>query len=426
MSQKSIASMDKTTRGKRIGAIALGLGILALIGWAVMPKPTPADFGEIVRGPLQVTIDEEGETRVRDRFTVSAPVAGRVLRIELEPGDTVTAGETVLAVFQPSEPQLLDARSRREAEARVGAAEAALGEARAQRDRAVAELRFAERDRERYTRLAEEEVVAASRLDMAELEEKTRTEALQAAELAVRRAEKDLDAARAVLLQASSGVEKAGGLKNSGQPITLRSPIDGVVLRRLRESESIVPAGEPLLEIADPSRLEIVTDLLSSDAVQVDIGDRVLLEQWGGEEVLEARVRRVEPYGFTKFSALGVEEQRVNVILDFADPHGAWERLGDGYRVEVRIVVWQADDIVKAPTSSLFRIGEGWGVFVVEGAATEDGVVQGGVARKREVEIGRRTGLEAQIVGGVEAGDVVVLHPSDELEDGMEVVRRGV
>ena len=383
--------------------------ILILIGLSLRPKPHPADFAVVERGLLRVTIDEEGETRVRDRYVVSAPLAGRVLRIELEPGDPVVAGDTVLATFQPTDPVLLDARSRAEAEARVKAAEAALGRADADRDRALAELKKAEADLDRTAKLAADEIVSAERLEAMELEHDTRQKAVRAAEFAVRTHSYDLEVARASLVE-------PGGEGSSREPILIRSPIDGTVLRRLHESESVVPAGEPLLEVADPEDLEIVSDLLSTDAVKVRSGQKVLIEQWGGDAPLAGVVRRVEPSGFMKISALGVEEQRVNVIVDLRDPRDAWESLGDGFRVEVRIVTWEQDDVVTVPSSSLFRHEEGWAVFAVEE----------GHASLRPVEIGQRNGLAAQVMSGLEEGRQVIVHPSDSIEDGVAVAERGV
>jgi HlyD family secretion protein len=202
----------------------------------------------------------------------------------------------------------------------------------------------------------------------------------------------------------------------AGRVVTVTAPVDGVVLKRNRESESFVPAGDPLVEIGNPHQLEIVSDLLSTDAVKVQPGARALVEQWGGDKVLEAVVRRVEPSGFTKISALGVEEQRVNVILDFKDPAGAWTALGDAYRVEIRIVIWEAADVVKAPTGALFRSTDQWAVYVVED----------GRARRTRVELGQQTGQEAEVLSGVGEGARVVLHPPDTLEDGARVEERAL
>ncbi|MEE8523844.1 MAG: HlyD family efflux transporter periplasmic adaptor subunit, partial [Thermoanaerobaculia bacterium] len=362
----------------------VGLVVVWLVALSLRPKPEPADVTIVERGSLRVTIDEEGETRVRERYMVSAPVAGRVLRIELESGDPVIADETVLASFQPSAPVPLDARSHAEAEARVRSAQAALGRARAERQRIAAELRFAEAEGQRFRRLATAEIVSQETLESAELKVETNQDAVRSAEFAVKNAESDLEVARARLLQ-----DDVGG-SATRKPILIRAPVAGVVLRRLRESEAIVPAGEPLIEVANPDELEIVSDLLSTDAVKIRRGQRVLIEQWGGDRPLDGVVRRVEPYGFTKISALGVEEQRVNVVIDFDDPREAWEALGDGYRVEVRVIVWESDDVIKVPTSALFRRGDQWAVFVLAD----------GKAAERQVEIGERNGLEAEVKSG--------------------------
>ena len=379
------------------------------IGFAFRPQPLSADFITATRGSLQVTVDEEGETRVRDRFLVSAPLAGRVLRIEHEPGDRVIANETVLATFLPSDPMLLDARSRAEAEARKKAAKATLDRSRVEHTRALAEQGYADAELARHAELDESELISKDQLEATELRAKTMQEAVKSADFSVRAAEFELEVARASLLQATHG----GGATDT--TLILRSPIDGVVLQRLRESEAIVPAGEPLLEVADPTRLEIVSDLLSTDAVKVSPGDPVLVEQWGGDYTLHGRVRRIEPYGFTKISALGVEEQRVNVITDLEDVHEAWKALGDGYRVEVRIVIWDSTDVLKIPTNALFRTGEVWAVYVVDQ----------GLATIREVSVGQRTGFEAEILDGLKVGDQVIAYPSDQISDGAAVVQRG-
>jgi HlyD family secretion protein len=368
--------------------------VLALLAVALWPETVPADVAAVARGPLQVTVDEEGETRVRERFVVSAPVAGRVLRIDLEAGDRVARG-TALASFLPVDPALLDARSRAEAQAAAGAAESALGRARAELHRAEAALALARSEAARHRELARAKIVSAGVLEAKESELKAAEEALRAAQFAVAGAGHERAMARARLDPPS----------RSGGAIAIASPVDGVVLRRLRESESVVAAGEPLLEVGDPRALEIVSDLLSTDAVKVRPGNAVLVEQWGGERTIHGTVRRVEPSGFMKVSALGVEEQRVNVVEE------AWKALGDGYRVEVRIVIWEAKDAVKVPTTSLFRSGEGWSAFVVEG----------GRARARAVEIGRRNGLEAEVLKGLAPGETVIVHPSDRIADGARV-----
>jgi HlyD family secretion protein len=278
------------------------------------------------------------------------------------------------------------------------------------RDRALAELDYAAAEVERYRRLAADEVVSRDALDAAERGHRTAREAFQATRFAVETATHELERARAMLMVGDGSAEDGA----SDDPIVLRSPIDGVVLSRRRESESVVPAGEPLLEVADVANLEIVSDLLSTDAVQVRRGQPVMIERWGGGDTLHGTVHRVEPSGFTKISALGVEEQRVNVVVDFTDPLRARESLGDAYRVELRIVVWEREDVLKVPTSALFRRGDDWAVFTVED----------GQARERIVDVGRRNGLAAEVLSGLEAGEEVIVHPSDAITDGVSVEER--
>jgi HlyD family secretion protein len=379
--------------------------VLALV-FAFWPEAVPADFASLERGLLRVTIDEEGETRVRDRFVVSAPVAGQVLRIDLEPGDIVVARKTVLATFQPGLPALLDARTRAEAEGRVNVARAALEEARAARDRAQTERDFAESDLKRQRELDRAGLVSAEKLDAAVAEARAKTDALRVTESAIRTAQRGLEVAQAALVVA--------GVASTSSPILIRAPVTGVVLKRLRESESVVPAGEPLLEIGDPKNLEVVSDLLSTDAVRISTGNLVLIEGWGGEKTLKAKVRRIEPSAFTKISALGVEEQRVNVIIDFDDATVGDNVLGDGFRVEVHIVVWEKENVLKVPISALFRVGEEWAVYVVAN----------GRAARRTVSLGQRNSLEAEVLSGLQQGDVVIVHPSDAVQDGVRVSAR--
>ncbi len=388
--------------------VRIGLPILviaAILVWAFRPAAVPADIATVARGRLEVTVDEEGQTRVRERYVVSAPVPGRLQRIELEPGDPVAAGKTVVATFLPTDPALLDVRTRAELEARVKAADAALGSARAEEQRAAAELAFARSELERNRKLLEGGAIAQRDLEQAERQEQALARAHQSAAFAVRTAQYQLEVARAALLQTRSG---------RTNEIRLFAPVDGVVLRRLQESAAVVPAGQPLLEIGNLNDLEIVSDLLSSAAVSVRPGQPVRIEQWGGDHPLRGTVRRVEPSGFTKISALGVEEQRVNAIIDFDGPPSARPSLGDGYRVEVRIIVWAKDDVLKVPTSSLFRIGDEWAVYVA----------QDGVAHTRKVTVGQRSGAEAEILKGLSAGERIIVYPSDAVADDVRVTSR--
>jgi HlyD family secretion protein len=391
---------------RRVLLIAAGVG--GLLAIALWPKTIAVDVGPVSRGPLVVTVDDEGMTRVRDRFVVSAPVAGRVLRIELEPGDKVKRG-AVVARLQAEAPSLLDARSRAEAEAAIASARAVLGRARADEERARAALAQAQRELTRARELLKNELTSRQSVDAREADERTAEETLNAATFAVRAASSDLQRAEARLAPASP--------EAPGRVVTVTAPVDGVVLKRVRESESVVPAGDPLLEIGDPRRLEMVTDLLSTDAVRIKPGARAMIEQWGGDRVLDAKVRRIEPSGFTKISALGVEEQRVNVVLDFLDPADAWTALGDAYRVEVRIVIWETAGALKVPTSALFRNGEAWAVYLFG---------NDGRARQAIVELGHQTGQEAEVLGGLPEGARVILHPGDTLTDGTRVTERPV
>ena len=401
-----------SNRLRRRLLIAVLLAVVAvLVVLIVRPHPVAVDLGDVQRGPLVVTVDHEGISRVRDRFVVSAPVAGKVLRIELEPGDAVIARNTVVASFEPAAPVALDARSRAEAEAAVRAARARLDRSRAEREAAEAKRDFATDELDRITALHGSGLASRQQLDSAATTARAAHEQLQAAESAVRGAIHDLESANAALIEPGSTDDDG-----SRRGLRITSPVDGVVLKRYHESESIVPAGEPLLEVADPSRMEVVADFLSSDAVRMRPGMSALIERWGGDRALDATVRRIEPAGFMKVSALGVEEQRVNVIADIDAPRSDWQALGDGYRVEMRVVLWDADDVLQVPTSALFRATDGgWSVFVN----------LDGVARARPVDIGHRNGQAAEVVSGLAAGDRVIVHPPDSVEDGTRVVAHG-
>ena len=387
----------------------VGLGAVgALFFVALRPVPVEVDVAQVVRGPMAVTIDDEGETRIRRRFVVSSPVAGRLQRIELEPGDPVTQGQTVVARVQAEAPPLLDARTRAEAEAARAAAASLLGRARADEQLATTALELARRDLAREQELDTTGLTTRQAVDVRETAVLTAEEAARAATFAVATAAAELERTEARV--APNSIDAGDRI------VTVLAPIDGMVLRRLRESAAFVPAGQPLIEIGDPQDIEVVSDLLSTDAVRVRPGSATRLEQWGGDQTLTATVRRVEPSGFMKVSALGVEEQRVNVLMDFDDPVAASALLGDGYRAEVRIVVWEADDVVQVPTSALFRQGENWAVYVLDGAS----------ARLTTVTVDHRNSQWAEVLQGLSPGDEVVVHPPDTLTAGTEVSRREV
>jgi HlyD family secretion protein len=374
--------------------------VLAIVVMAMWPESIEVSAAKVDRGPLQVTLDEDGETRIRDKFVVSAPVAGRLQRIELEPGDPVVRGKTVVARLTTAEAPLLDPRTRAELEAAADAARAAVGQARAEFERQTAELARARQTLQRQQELMKAGAISADALDAAETAVATAAEARKAAEFAVSRSEYEQQLARA-RLQAPAP---------AGRAVEVVAPVSGLILKRLRESESVVPVGEPLLEIGDPGRSEIVADFLSTDAVRIQPGDPVLIEGWGGNMPLNGHVRRVEPAGFMKVSALGVEEQRVNVLIDFDDPSAA-KRLGDGYRVEVRVVVWRENDVVKVPVGALFRRGSDWASFLIDGEQV----------RLQPVELGQRNDVDAQVLQGLSPAQTVVLHPPDTLTDGTRV-----
>ncbi len=400
--------MNKPFRRRMLVWGGLAAVLAALLAVALIPRPVAIDAGITARGPLRVTADHEGKTRVKQRYVVSAPAAGRLLRIDLQPGDAVTKGKTVLATILPAAPAFLDARGRAEAESRVQAARAIVARCEAERERARAEQEQALSDLERYQRLYALQAVAFRQVEEAETRVKTAAEGFQAAKAAVSAASHELAAARAALI---GPARKDGGFSSS---LAVTAPVSGIVLRRLRESEAVIPQGEPLVELASLADLEVAADYLSSDAVKIRPGMDVLFEGWGAGAALRGKVRRVEPAAFLKVSALGVEEQRVWVVADFLDARQAWEVLGDGYRVEMRVVLWEAKNVLTVPTSALFRHGDGWAVFVVEGNR----------ARLRSVETGQRNNIAAEVLGGLTEGEAVVVYPPDAVEDEVRVARR--
>jgi len=401
-------------RGRRI-VLWGGLGAVLLAGvvWAFRPQPVPVDFATVSRGPLVVTIDEEAETRVRDVFVLSSPVPGRARRIEADAGDRVVAGETVVAEIEPVDPSPLDVRSESEARAAMRAAEASLDLARAELARWQAEVHFARSELERQRGLRERGAASERDLSQAERTYRTARAAVETARAAIQARSFELDQARARLVSPTNPV--AGATDPAACAcVPLRAPVSGVVLRVHHESEGVVSAGQPLLEIGDPADLEIIVDLLSADAVRVEPGQRVVIDQWGGDGELSGVVRRVEPFGFTKVSALGIEEQRVNVLIDLSDPAERWSRLGHGYRVEVRIVLEEAEEVLRVPLSALFRQDDAWAVFVE----------RDGRARVQPVERGLSNGLTVEIEEGLAAGDRVVRYPSARVSEGVLLTDR--
>jgi HlyD family secretion protein len=389
------------TRENLRGRILTALGVLvlaALIAWALRPSAILVETAKVSRGPMEVTVNQEGETRIHDRFVLSSPIVGRLLRIDLDDGDPVRAGQIVARI----DPTPLNQRERGEVSARVQSAEAALRQAKARGAHARADRDQARRDRDRAESLAKQGVISAQALDQARNADITAADELSAAEFGVQVAESEEKVARAGLVSVDADPSKPRPL------VEIKAPVSGRVLRVVEKSERVISVGAPILTLGEPGQLEIVADVLSTDAVKIQPRAPVLIDGWGGDHPLHARVRLVEPYGFTKVSALGVEEQRVNVISDFIDPPGP---LGDGYRVEVHIVTWSGSKVLKVPLSAIFRRGQGWSVFVIAA----------GKARMKEVEIGHRNESEVEIASGLAEGDQVVLHPSNQLSDGMRV-----
>lgn len=380
--------------------------ITGLLVWGFWPQPVLVEAVTVGRAPLTVTIEEEGRTRVVDRYIISAPVDGVACRMQLHVGDPVEQGEALLTI-SPLESQVLDPRSRAKAEANVARAESALHAAEEQSSAALAAERLAATELKRLRPLAEKRLISRDAFDKATTEKQTTAAAKRSADFNVEVARYELQAATTVLdYTFDSGFEP-------GERVPVRSPVTGKILKVERECEGAVRTGEPLVEVGDPSILEVEVDVLSADAVKIKAGNKVLFDRWGGDQPLEGIVRLVEPVGFTKTSALGVEEQRVLVISDFTSGPELWERLGDGYRVEASFILWHEDDVLQVPSSSLFRFEQGWAVFVVEN----------GYAKRKKVSVGQRTGLIAQVLEGVQEGELVINHPSDEVEDGRLVAR---
>lgn len=394
---------------RRLGMALTALLVVAAIVYGFIPAAVVVDALPVVRDALRVTVTEEGMTRVKDRFVVSAPVAGHLRRVALRVGDAVEQGMT-LAELEPVRSAVLDPRSRAQASARVAAAAASLEAARENARAAVSDAAFARSEFQRLSKLCESAcVISKNELERAEAQARRSEANRRSAEFAVEVARFELEAARTALQYSTA--QPPG---TAAETVQVLSPVAGQVLGLQRESEGVVVAGQPLLEIGDPGALEVIVDLLSTDAVKVEPGTRVLFERWGGEAVLEGRVRVVEPTGFTKVSALGVEEQRVWVVVDLMSPPQAWRRLGDGYRVEAAFILWEGQDILQIPSSALFRHAGKWSVFVI----TDER------AQRREITLGKRSGLRSQVLSGLLEGEEVILHPDEGIEPGTRVQRR--
>lgn len=397
----------------------LGLAAAAIVGaglvYALWPAAIAVDMGTVKRGEMMLTVDEEGRTKVRDAYVLSTPIAGRLLRVEAEPGDHVVRNETIVAHMLPTNPDALDIRTREQAQASVTAASAGLRVARAEMNRAQADRDLALAKLDRMRKLVESNTVSQAALDQALGESRAAAANLGSATAAVSVRQAELRNARARLIDMDDKGPAGALSSEEAEQIPIRAPATGRVLKIHQRSETTLPAGAPIMEIGDIDEdLEIVAELLSTDAVKVSRGDPVLVVDWGGPQTLRGTVFRIDPLGFTKVSALGIEEQRVNAIIRFDDPGLASARMGHGYRVEVRIIVWQNDDAIVAPASALFREGEGWAAFAVED----------GTARLRRLKVGRNNGLEAEILEGLEPGERIVLYPASTLGDGAKITER--
>ncbi len=388
------------------------IAVLVVIGLliAFWPRALVVDLATVTSGPMVLTVGDEGETRIVDVFVVSAPITGKLRRIEAEPGDPVIASETIVAEIEPTEPDLLDPRTEAEAEAQLSAATSAESLARAELEKAVAEQQFADSELKRARELAKNGTISERDLEAAERAFKTSRATIGVAQANMQVRKYELERARALLM---SPVEMESR-RALCACVYITSPVDGQVLRVLRESAGFVRAGDALVQIGNPNRLEIIVDLLSIDAVKVRPGQSAFIENWGGDMPLRARVRLVEPFGFTKVSALGIEEQRVLVVLDLDSSRDEWQRLGHGYQVDVRVVLWEDSNALKVPLTALFRDGDDWALFVQEN----------GKAVRRIIEVGHRTANQAQIISGLTDGDVIVVYPGEGVDDGVRVTAR--
>jgi HlyD family secretion protein len=370
------------------------------------------DVASVEVGSLQVSIAEEGETRVRDIFELSSPLMGRVLRLEVEAGDEVIAAETVVAKIEPNDPAFLDIRSEEEARAGVKASEALLMLAKAQLSEAESELEFAFSEMERTQRLVDRRLVSLRDLDQTKKNYKTKSASVETALASIKARESELAQAKARLVTPIN----IQGSSEKCKCLSLFSPTTGKILRVLHESEGIIEPGDVLVEIGNVSDLEIVVDFLSIDAVRIEPGQRVIIDHWGGDFFLNGIVQKVEPFGYTKVSSLGIEEQRVDVIINLVDSSDQWASLGHGYQVEARVILWQEENILKLPITSLFRKDLDWSVFVVED----------GRAILKKIQLGKKNAFEAQVLSGLEEGELVILHPSNQVKNGVLVDKRKI
>lgn len=406
---------------KRIMLFSVAAGVLAAIVYGFMPKPVAADLEHVAKGALRVTVNEDGKTRIKDRYTVSSPMTGRLLRVELDPGDSVTAFQTVVAQLEPDLPNELDVRTLAQAEAKFRMSELTLQKANLTEQTSQKAMLNAQNHLARLKKLQQTRAALEQEVEDAELDDARRREEYSAAKLAVDIARFEMEWSKLAMWQAKPDAPNGTPSTTPGEEVPMKprtyeilAPISGKVLRKFKESASPITAGTSILEVGDPQRLEMEIDVLSSDAVQIPPHAKVIVNEWGGDKPLHGIVRLVEPAAFTKVSALGVEEQRVYIIVDLVDPPEQRPTLGDAYRIEAQIILWESDSVLKVPTSALFRKGEDWAVFTVAN----------GKAHLQKVEIGHRNGLEAEVVKGLSEHEIVIVHPSDRVAEGVEVTVR--
>jgi HlyD family secretion protein len=410
----STSSPAQRTTARKSGAwrryipYALGAVLLYVLVRALQPNPITVEPGVVARGPLTVTVLEEGKTRIRHRYLITPPVAGYLNRVPLRAGDRIEAGKTILATIQPQPAAFLDPRARAEAEARVKASEASQNQRQTQIERARAALDLAQKELVRARELKKSGAIATKEWDTAENQVNVLTRELNTAQFGLQVADFELAQAKAALTQVQTPATE------NSDPLKILAPVDGYVLNVYEESARMLAAGTQIMEVGDYTDLEAEIELLSSDAVGVQPGADVSIEQWGGEAPLRGKVTVVEPGGYTKVSALGVEEQRVKVRVNFVDPLPPSTILGDRYRVEARIVTWHGDNVLQIPTGALFRRGGDWMTFLLEG----------GKARQTKVEITHNNGVAAEVRSGVSEGQRVILHPPDAVSDGASVEPR--
>ena len=394
----------------RLGPLAISalitIVIIAALYLAIRKSPYQVDLAQVTQGPMTVTIDDEGETRVHDLYVISAPINGRLMRTELEAGDRVVEGQTVVARITPLDPDFLDRRNEARVRAQIQSLDALIASSAMRIEQAQAARDLAVQEQRRLKALFDRGFATRAALDRANASVAQGSAAYSEAVRSTEAARFDRDAARANLVTPES--------QRGGRALEVHSPVSGSVMRLPQESETVVAAGTPLIEIGNPADLEIVSDLLSADAVRLQPGARVLIYNWGSAKPLNGRIQRIEPFGFTKISALGVEEQRVNVIIEITDPPALWSKLGHGYRVIIRAVDWESRDALQLPVSALFRNKGKWAVFAVEN----------GRAKVVPVEIGRMNDERAELLGGVNKAAMVILHPSEKITDGARVERR--